>query len=771
MNSEIKETQDVDNKDTLAEMVRSKFGVMRNKFKTTNRSRLAKMADVSEEEYARAQKQDKKKNREYNLKIRNRILNDDMVPLHKDNEVISQFEEGQKTALKESFTETQINAYMNNMPEKEISSLKKLSPDQLVGFVEQEMEGIDEKKQNIQEKMGYKINQETSEQLANLTRLGDLQNRLSRFLLKDKFAEFRINRQTKKFEKSEREEKFQGKLIKCKNQKESYEKLIKIYGSEEGAEAYLRYEYSLDETKKSDSYAQLAPEQKKEFEQILVDTYVMNNELDIDIGAFGFEGLSSDAAEIIVYTYNKNDPYQKLMEKINTDSDINTFFDKDENKTSELVPEKDKNKTYYKKLLQFYPESDIVVDNKKLSEYLQYFDDDMNVKNDVPSDKKNILSSVMQNFKQQQKPYEDKLLHLTNAQTQSTAVEQCVSTLQMYMDVDINEKENITKQLSLADKSDIVSSNLILHVDGKINNKKVQLSYDLATGKVSYKSFLTKKNDQPNSDLYIDSRDDEIETPLVTLPSFGAFVDGAKAINYNEVIEKSSTLDGYGDNFKQKLQQSIKFNNKEDASIKKDILKKVIIKDMITQSIIGLTGRGEEGKQNLDYTITASSQPNTYAFYNYLYKSLEFYSMRGITQLQTFQNSITTLVDFRERMKTKSIDGVMSHEGTNQEMFVLQAMSNQAVIPSVTDRLKDQGPEESLLGFFKCFEKSIGGVAIIDVQMMDDYFKAATGTNKENNTVGKWKRNESFKSIVNNLDNKLSTNKADQDLDSQLQKV
>jgi len=45
----------------------------------------------------------------------------------------------------------------------------------------------------------------------------------------------------------------------------------------------LRYEYSLDETKKSDSYAQLAPEQKKEFEQILVDTYVMNNELDIDI--------------------------------------------------------------------------------------------------------------------------------------------------------------------------------------------------------------------------------------------------------------------------------------------------------------------------------------------------------------------------------------------------------------------------------------------------------------------------------------------------------
>jgi len=47
-------------------------------------------------------------------------------------------------------------------------------------------------------------------------------------------------------------------------------------------------------------------------------------------------------------------------------------------------------------------------------------------------------------------------------------------------------------------------------------------------------------------------------------------------------------------------------------------------------------------------------------------------------------------VDFRERMKTKSIDGVMSHEGTNQEMFVLQAMSNQAVIPSVTDRLKDQ---------------------------------------------------------------------------------
>lgn len=39
--------------------------------------------------------------------------------------------------------------------------------------------------------------------------------------------------------------------------------------------------------------------------------------------------------------------------------------------------------------------------------------------------------------------------------------------------------------------------------------------------------------------------------------------------------------------------------------------------------------------------------------------------------------------------------------------------------------------------------------------MMDDYFSAATGTNKTENKVGKWERNTEFTTLVNNMQDKL----------------
>jgi len=62
-------------------------------FQKTNQARLAKMANVSEEEYIRALKdKDKAKNIEYNIKIRDRILNKDILPLHEYTDIISKFD-------------------------------------------------------------------------------------------------------------------------------------------------------------------------------------------------------------------------------------------------------------------------------------------------------------------------------------------------------------------------------------------------------------------------------------------------------------------------------------------------------------------------------------------------------------------------------------------------------------------------------------------------------------------------------------------------------
>lgn len=62
-------------------------------------------------------------------------------------------------------------------------------------------------------------------------------------------------------------------------------------------------------------------------------------------------------------------------------------------------------------------------------------------------------------------------------------------------------------------------------------------------------------------------------------------------------------------------------------------------------------------------------------------------------------------------------------------------------------------------------------MTIIDMEMLDDFFYAAAGTNKTDNTVGKWKRNQSFSNLVNNLDTKLSGDQASRDLDAQLKRA
>lgn len=52
--------------------------------------------------------------------------------------------------------------------------------------------------------------------------------------------------------------------------------------------------------------------------------------------------------------------------------------------------------------------------------------------------------------------------------------------------------------------------------------------------------------------------------------------------------------------------------------------------------------------------------------------------------------------------------------------------------------------------------------------MVDDFFLASEGTNKTDNSVGKWKRSQSFSNLVNTLDTKISGDQASRDLDAQL---
>ena len=185
---------------------------------------------------------------------------------------------------------------------------------------------------------------------------------------------------------------------------------------------------------------------------------------------------------------------------------------------------------------------------------------------------------------------------------------------------------------------------------------------------------------------------------------------------------------------------------------------------MIVQNIVSLTGRDKPGEDHLNYTITKEQQPQGYAFYGLIYQSLDYYSMRSLDALQSFQTSITTMLT----MKQEQGNTVLQNAPDNQERSALSAITNTKILPQTTTDLGDQTPETTLLSFFKCFEETTGDITIIDATMMKDYFATAQQSNTTTSTVGARKKNAAFTVLRGDISAKISSSDADEDLKKSL---
>lgn len=115
----------------LWQLIQRDFGVSRNTFKKNHRNRLAKMAKVEgkDEKYVG--------NLEQNIRIRNRILDNQTIPLHEYPESLKKFTHTE--TIKEAFTDEKITTYIGNLSDDQIAMLNLLSPAQLISFIEQEL--------------------------------------------------------------------------------------------------------------------------------------------------------------------------------------------------------------------------------------------------------------------------------------------------------------------------------------------------------------------------------------------------------------------------------------------------------------------------------------------------------------------------------------------------------------------------------------------------------------------------------------------------------
>ena len=740
-----------------------------------NQDWLAKMAWVTKYDGA-------VNNGVQNITIANRLRKNDVERFYDyptNAKKINNFDEVQKIIKNKNLSnEKTMEFYISNLNDSQIQTLNGLSTLQKALFIAEECKNVDTNQTQIQGKIEYGGYLENK----NLAVMKELENRvgnMNNFLEKHKMSEFMLDQKTKIFTDREFEKQYQSR----KNSDE-YKKGIEKNKDKGDIDFVLRWAYMQQKMYASEKYAALAPDAKQELANITWEYYTITQKLEIDLESFDLGVVYARARDYLRIQYGnyEKEPAHTLMNTINTDPQVTNFFAEEENKISSLVPkevksEKTENKIYYTKLFTQYPDINIIPGGMKLAkEYLAYFNDDMTIKKDItPSEKEEAGKSLIY-IKERTASREWLLLDKTNKIVQDYAMNQCIESLQQYMNINIDEKQNLLDQLKVMKGTAVTSSTdgeLMLKINGERAGKKMTLSYDLVSGQVYYHSFLYKSSINETDPLVMGNQSNNNKLPLTTIASMKTILTWAQNTNYKELFLQSDDMKSYTENIKENMDKKVIFWKNSSSDMGKDILKKQVIQDDIVQNITFCTGKTWWANK----TISKES-PNIHGLYNYIYKSLEYCSMQSVDQLMLFDKNIHTLLTYRN--KKISIDEVIKYKedkknpnwNQNQEMFALQSLIHSSNIPEITSALTDdQWPEEKLKLFFDCFDKEIWGIHIIDQDMMNDYFTAATWTNKENNAIGKWKRNDKFTTLTNNLETKISGDQASVDLDTQLNMV
>jgi len=739
---------------------------IRNNIKKNNPQWLAKMAWVPVYSWS-------KDNGKQNITIANRLRKNDVVPFYDyttNANKITDFAEIQKiNAQQNLLSQERMQKYIANLNDDQIKKINTLTPIQKLLFMTEEVQKISETQSTIVTKIesGGETN---NENLATIKELQNYNTNFKKFVKNNNLNEYIIDTKTFTFVDPIQQEKFkQSAIFQKTSQEENPTK-----------KEYMMNMYIQKDIKETGKYETLSDEAKKQFNTLIVESYTMNQNLGWDMADFDMGILYAQAREYLsnLYTNTEKEPCHTLTNNISTDSDMRDFFQKEENKISTLSPQTDiesqksKDKKYYTQLFLLYPDIHILPWTKKpIKEYLKDFNDDMSITPNATDTQKKEMNDVLSHIQKFASTREKMLINKTNNIVQEYAVSQCVEALQQYMDIDIASQKNLLEQLKVIQNPDAISAsngNMVLKIQGEREGKKMNLSYDLVTGKVYHHPFLYKESLNETDPLIIANDTKYREPPLITLPSIAQILQWAKKTNYYEIIKQSDSLPKYKKNIQETMETKITISDNNSYTLGQELLRKQIIQDDIVQNIIKCTGRIRWSEDMITF-----QQSSIHAFYNYLERSLQYSSMQSVDQLLLLDKHISTLLDYRNTNVNKSSFDVLKYKENisiqNEEMFVLQSLVNQAIVPQTTNTISDQWPEEKLLSFFKCFEKKIGGVSIIDGEMMDDFFKASLGTNNSENAVGKRKRNQPFTKLAADLTTKFTGDQASVDLEQQLE--
>lgn len=303
---------------------------------------------------------------------------------------------------------------------------------------------------------------------------------------------------------------------------DNYKKIVeKCQGDEKLVAEWIKKEVEMEVfiILKNEGIIVLTEEDQKDFAQLNIDFYDKMQELGLQVSAT-FRDMYDQAIVYLQNLYQSTDAYEQLSQKILSDKDINTHFDKQGNKVEKLVADENKSVEYYKNLIKLYPDIDTTNISQSFTEEYFILDPTMQIKDSAPEEVKNAWKS----FLERAATKETKMLNRTNATIQRVAIQQCLTSLQEAMDIDIDNQQSLLDKFELEKDPnfDAVSPDLLLKVKGTIDGKKIHIAYDLVTGKVYYQHYMQKASlNQTDAISFGIDQDIKNMQPYMTLPSVG----------------------------------------------------------------------------------------------------------------------------------------------------------------------------------------------------------------------------------------------------------
>ena len=643
-------------------------------------------------------KQNIKYNIEIEKKFREHIAKWTEIPLP-GSDAINKFSDSKREILKKFFYEWNTKNkwfewYLNSLTTQQRASLDGMSDKNFLAFLRQQADKV--------QLIAATSSEWNMEQLSNIMQASRFEDEFNKFKTYPAFKDFQWKQMS------------EIDIWYTKLSPEARKKILEgNENDEEKAKKFLELTANMKLASESGLVQKLDAVQQAEFNKMMTEYYIYNESIGLgeQLKEIWWELYDKVKNMVVMYTETSPaSPMDEMKNDIVKNENVKKYFT--DNMQDELVSEAKKTDTYYQGLRKLYPELDKIIEHDpKIQELIH--------KKDLTEEEKKQLKQMLQE-KTKSSGVENELLKETRSVVQEQAIITCLDMLTSYMNIDLNEQENVLEQFADVKhtiNADEENKNVVLQINGKINGKNLKLYYNLTTWTLQQEEFLSRG--AINAPFAInDPINGKQDIPSIQLPKFDDFIQGAKSLDYTSIIQNTENMQSYKDKVASELRQNVKKEWTRDIDTEKIMFEKNIMKNMATQEIFLFM---EQNINESAKSFSSTDNEDIYAMYALMYNSLELYTL---DELKTFRTNITALGQYKHEYMQ-----YIQQKDTNKEKYILWCLGKNDVnhTENKKNEKKDWATEseytylKNYADFFAIFKDTTYTLSIIDPMIFDKF--------------------------------------------------